>query len=155
MSRRYKLRRTRRLNTRDSDVIVAKLVNYLMISGKKRAALKTFDKALNFIKTRTKGSPVKALYEALSIITPYSEVRSKKVGGVSYQVPVDITSERRLSLSLKWLVTSAKSRKEANMWMRLAQEIIDTVKLSSATYKKSQALQELVFANQAFSHLGW
>ncbi|XXN19699.1 MAG: hypothetical protein AAJB65_00580 [Candidatus Hodgkinia cicadicola] len=155
MSRRYKCRRARRFGASESDIIITKLTNYLMIDGKKRVASKTLLKAMNFIEQKTNVAAAKVLYEALDIITPYSEVRSKKVGGVSYRVPIDITSERRLSLSLKWLVSSAKLRKEAKMWTRLAQEILDTVSMLSTTYKKSQTMRDLVFANQAFSHLGW
>ncbi|XXM93474.1 30S ribosomal protein S7 [Candidatus Hodgkinia cicadicola] len=95
------------------------------------------------------------LYGALDNITPYVEVRNKKVGGVSYRIPVDVPSERKLSLSLKWLVEGARLRREAGTWLRLACEIIDSVLSRSSSYKKKQTACELVCANQAFSHLGW
>ncbi|XXM93594.1 30S ribosomal protein S7 [Candidatus Hodgkinia cicadicola] len=134
---------------------MAKLVNCLMLDGKKSVASKVLTKALEYIELKLDVSPVKVLYEALDNITPYVEVRTKKVGGVSYRVPVDVPSERRLSLSLKWLVEGARLRREAGMWLRLAWEIIDSVLRRSSSYKKKQTVCELVCANQAFSHLGW
>ncbi|AUG91617.1 30S ribosomal protein S7 [Candidatus Hodgkinia cicadicola] len=155
MSRRYKSKRLRPSARDVGSIVLAKLTNYLMVDGKKCVASKLLSNALNCVGRALAINPIKVLYEALDNITPFSEVRSKKVGGVSYQVPIDVPSERRLSLALKWLVASARRRKEANMWARLAQEIIDSALAHSLTCKKSQTVRELVFANQAFAHLGW
>ncbi|AHL30854.1 MAG: 30S ribosomal protein S7 [Candidatus Hodgkinia cicadicola] len=155
MSRGYKRKRLRPLARDVGSIVLAKLTNYLMVDGKKCVASKLLSNSLNCIRRALAINPIKVLYEALDNITPFSEVRSKKVGGVSYQVPIDVPSERRLSLALKWLVASARRRKEANMWARLAQEIIDSALAHSLTCRKSRTLRELVFANQAFAHLGW
>ncbi|XXN13736.1 MAG: 30S ribosomal protein S7 [Candidatus Hodgkinia cicadicola] len=155
MSRKRRAKRPQLLCSGSDNAVLAKLTNYLMISGNKNIASKILYNALVLIEYELLVNPVKVLYEALDNIAPYSEVRSKKVGGVSYQVPVDLPSERRLSLALKWLVSSARRRKEATMWVRLAREIIESVSMVSTAYKKGQAVRELVCANQAFSHLGW
>ncbi|AUG34157.1 30S ribosomal protein S7 [Candidatus Hodgkinia cicadicola] len=155
MSRKYKSKRLRPLARDAGSIVLAKLTNYLMVDGKKCVASKLLSNSLNCVGRTLAINPIKVLYEALDNITPFSEVRSKKVGGVSYQVPIDVPSERRLSLALKWLVASARRRKEANMWARLAQEIIDSALAHSSTCKKSQTVRALVFANQAFAHLGW
>ncbi len=115
MSRRYKRRRSRPPDCDVGSVVLAKLTNYLMIDGKKRVASKVLYNALNRVAQALAINPIKVLYEAINSIMPFSEVRARKVGGVSYQVPIDVSSERRLSLALKWLVASAKRRKEANM----------------------------------------
>ncbi|XXM93264.1 MAG: 30S ribosomal protein S7 [Candidatus Hodgkinia cicadicola] len=155
MSRRRKAKRSRPVCYDTDDMVLSKLTNCVMMDGKKHVALKILCNALDCVKREFAANPIKVLYEALDNIAPYSEVRSKKVGGVSYRVPVDVPSERRLSLALKWLVASARLRKEANMWARLAHEIIDTALRRSSACKKAQTVRELVFANQAFSHLGW
>ncbi|AIC63811.1 30S ribosomal protein S7 [Candidatus Hodgkinia cicadicola] len=155
MSRRYKSKRLRPQAHDIGSVVLAKLTNYLMVDGKKCVASKLLCNSLSFIRHALAVNPIKVLYEALDNVTPFSEVRSKKVGGVSYQVPIDVPSDRRLSLALKWLVASARHRKEANMWVRLAREIIDSALAHSSTCRRSQTLRELVLANQAFAHLGW
>ncbi|XXM90090.1 30S ribosomal protein S7 [Candidatus Hodgkinia cicadicola] len=155
MGRRYKLIKAREPGGGIGNVVLAKLTNYLMLHGKKSVALKVLNKALNYIARELACNPMKILYEALDNITPYSEVRSKKVGGVSYRVPVDLTSERRLSIALKWLVASARLRKEANTWMRLAREIVDAALMQGIAYRRFLTARDLVLANQAFSHLGW
>ncbi|AUG91382.1 30S ribosomal protein S7 [Candidatus Hodgkinia cicadicola] len=155
MSGRYKSERLRPLARDVGSVVLAKLTNYLMVDGEKCVASKLLSNSLNCIRRALAISSIKGLYEALGNITPFSEVRPKKVGGVCYQPPIDAPSERRLSLALKWLVASAGRRKEANMWARLAQEIIDSALAHSLACKRSRTARELAFANQAFAHLGW
>lgn len=101
MSRRYKSKRLRPLARDVGSMVLAKLTNYLMVDGKKCVASRLLCSSLDCIRRTLAINPIKVLYEALDNIAPFSEVRSKKVGGVSYQVPIDVPSERRLSLALK------------------------------------------------------
>ncbi|MGP1921854.1 MAG: small ribosomal subunit protein uS7 [Candidatus Hodgkinia cicadicola] len=155
MSRR-KVRQTSRLKARvPGCIIINKLINCVMKCGKKKTATKLVRKALGFIEYEIGVSAIKTLHEAIDNVTPYTEVRQIKVGGVSYSIPVDVTSKRRLGLAIRWIVISARRRREVRMWIKLAWELIDSALRRSEAWKRRESLHSSAVANQAFAHLGW
>lgn len=156
MPRSYSHKRRNRIFSPSTKCIVlSKLVNCIMLKGKKLIAIKLLKKALDYIQYEIGVNPVRTLYEAVDNITPHVEVRTMKVGGVSYQIPIDVSSSRRLGLALRWLVSASRQRREANMWAKLAWEIIESALRRSASYKKKESVHALAKANQAFAHMGW
>ncbi len=126
-----------------------------MRDGKKRMAMLILKKSLDYINDKLHINPLKVLYEAIDNVTPYIEVRNMRIGGISYQIPIDIPANRRLGLGLRWMVNAAKQRREATSWLRLAWEIIDTVLRKSSSFKLREAMHNLAKDNQAFAHMGW
>ncbi|PIM94783.1 30S ribosomal protein S7 [Candidatus Hodgkinia cicadicola] len=136
-------------------LLLSKLINYIMRDGKKRMAMLILKKSLDYINDKLHINPLKVLYEAIDNVTPYIEVRNMRIGGVSYQIPIDIPANRRLGLGLRWMVNAAKQRREATSWLRLAWEIIDTVLRKSSSFKQRETMHNLAKDNQAFAHMGW
>ncbi len=95
------------------------------------------------------------MYEAIDNIIPHIETRHTKIGGVSYQIPIDVSADRRLGLALRWLISSAHKRREAKMWLKLSWEIIDSALRKSTSYKICETINNQAKTNQPFSHLGW
>ncbi len=126
-----------------------------MRDGKKRMAMLILKKSLDYINDKLHINPLKVLYEAIDNVTPYIEVRNMRIGGVSYQIPIDIPANRRLGLGLRWMVNAAKQRREATSWLKLAWEIIDTVLRKSSSFKQRETMHNLAKDNQAFAHMGW
>ncbi|MFP3038281.1 MAG: 30S ribosomal protein S7 [Candidatus Hodgkinia cicadicola] len=155
MTRHCRSRRSRTPAPAPGWVVINKLVNCVMLKGKKAVAARLVRRALNYIKTEVGVDAFKTLCEAVDNVTPYMEVRALKVGGVSYQIPIDVAAARRLGLALRWLVSAARQRKEAGMEFKLAWEIIDSALRRSASYRRRESVQALADANQAFSHMGW
>ncbi|PIM96327.1 30S ribosomal protein S7 [Candidatus Hodgkinia cicadicola] len=110
----------------DKCLILSKMINCIMKDGKKRLAMLILRKSLDYINNKFQMNPLKILYEAIDNVVPYIEVRGMKVGGTSYQIPIDIPANRRLGLGLRWIVNAARQRKEATVWLRLAWEVIDS-----------------------------
>lgn len=138
------------------DLVVAKLINKMMIQGKKATAQKLFYGALDEIKTKvTTEEPMAVLKKALENTKPSIEVRSRRVGGATYQVPTDVRPSRRLSLAMRWLIEYSRSRGEKDYSKRLAGEIIDAYNNRGNAIKKKEDVHKMAEANKAFSHYNW
>ena len=139
-----------------NDVTVAKFVNQVMLDGKKTVAQKIFYTALDEIQEKVAGEePMTVFKKALENTKPQLEVRSRRVGGATYQVPVDVRPTRRLTLAIRWLVTYARNRGEKKMSSRLANELIDAYNNRGNAIKKREDVHKMADANKAFSHYNW
>ncbi len=137
------------------DVSLAKFMNILMLDGKKSVAERMVYGALDIVANRTKESPIDIFVRALENIRPDVEVKSRRVGGATYQVPVEVRATRRTALAMRWLVDSARKRSEKSMGQRLAQEIVDAAEGRGAAVKKREDTHRMAEANKAFSHYRW
>lgn len=135
-----------------NSVKVEKLINYVMERGKKNAARKIVYGAFDIIKEETKLDPVEVYEEALKNVGPLTEIRSKRVGGANYQVPHEVRPERRLALSLRWMIEAAKSKKGKPMAIKLSQELISASKNEGDAVKKREMVHRMAEANRAFAH---
>ena len=134
---------------------VSKFINALMIGGKKTTAEKIFYNSFSLIKDKAKEDPVKVFNEAIKNVKPNLEVKSRRVGGATYQVPVEVRTERREALALRWLIAASRGRNENTMEERLAAELIDAVNSRGAAVKKREDTHKMADANKAFSHYRW
>ena len=134
------------------NVTLAKFMNHVMVSGKKSVAERIVYGALDTVEQRLKKDPVEAFIEALENISPMVEVKSRRVGGATYQVPVEVRPSRRTALAMRWLVDYARSRGEKSMAQRLAGEIIDASQSKGGAVKKREDVHRMAEANKAFSH---
>ncbi len=156
MSRRHRAeKREVTPDARYGDVVLAKLMNILMYDGKKSVAERIVYGALNRIEERTKRDPVQMFHEALDNVKPAIEVRSRRVGGATYQVPVEVRPERRQALAIRWLITAARGRNENTMEERLSGELLDAANNRGAAVKKREDTHRMAEANRAFSHYRW
>ncbi|WP_025772183.1 30S ribosomal protein S7 [Thioalkalivibrio sp. HK1] len=137
------------------DQSLAKFMNILMLDGKKSVAERMVYGALDIVANRTKESPIEVFVRALENIRPDVEVKSRRVGGATYQVPVEVRATRRTALAMRWLVDSARKRSEKSMGQRLAQEIVDAAEGRGAAVKKREDTHRMAEANKAFSHYRW
>jgi small subunit ribosomal protein S7 len=135
--------------------IVARFINNLLRKGKKSAAEKIMYGSFDIIKTRSKEDPLKVFEKAMEQVRPSVEVKSKRVGGATQQVPVEIRSERRTALSIRWLINYAKKRGEKGMTSKLAAELLDASHGRGASVKKREETHKMAEANKAFAHLRW
>ncbi|SHF82870.1 SSU ribosomal protein S7P [Caldanaerobius fijiensis DSM 17918] len=134
---------------------VAKLINKTMYDGKKSLAQKIVYGAFDIIRERTGRDPVEVFEEALNNVMPVLEVRPRRVGGATYQVPMEVRPERRQSLGIRWLVEYARERKGRNMQEKLAAEILDALNNTGASVKKKEDTHKMAEANKAFAHYRW
>ena len=134
------------------NVTLAKFMNHVMVSGKKSVAEQIVYGALAIVEERLSKSPLEAFDEALENIAPMVEVKSRRVGGATYQVPVEVHPSRRIALSMRWLVDFARRRGEKSMRQRLAGEIIDASQGRGNAVKKREDVHRMAEANRAFSH---
>ena len=134
------------------NVTLAKFMNHVMVSGKKSVAERIVYGALDIVEERLKKSPVEVFEEALDNVAPLVEVKSRRVGGATYQVPVEVRPSRRTALTMRWLVDYARSRGEKSMPQRLAGELIDAVQGKGGAVKKREDVHRMAEANKAFSH---
>ncbi len=134
------------------NVTLAKFMNHVMVSGKKSVAETIVYGALDLVKERLGKDPIEAFDEALENIAPMVEVKSRRVGGATYQVPVEVRPARRIALSMRWLVEYARSRGEKSMRQRLAGEIIDASQGKGNAVRKREDVHRMAEANKAFSH---
>jgi small subunit ribosomal protein S7 len=132
--------------------LLAKFMNHLMISGKKSVAEHIVYGALGIIEERKKSQPLELFEKALEAIRPVVEVKSRRVGGATYQVPVEVRPSRRTALAMRWLVEAARKRGEKSMAARLAGEILDAAEGKGAAMKKREDVHRMAEANKAFSH---
>ena len=134
------------------NITLAKFMNHVMVSGKKSVAERIVYGALDIVEDRLKKSPVEGFEEALDNVAPLVEVKSRRVGGATYQVPVEVRPSRRTALAMRWLVDYARSRGEKSMPQRLAGELIDAVQGKGGAVKKREDVHRMAEANKAFSH---
>jgi len=135
-----------------NNVTVTKFVNNIMLKGKKNTAFKIFYDAIDMIEERTKEDGLETWKSALRNVTPGVEVRSRRVGGATFQIPQQIRDERKESLAMKWMINFARKRNDKTMAQRLANEIIAGAKEEGGAYKKKEDTHRMAEANKAFSH---
>ena len=156
MSRRHAAEKREVLpDAKFGDKVLTKFMNNLMLDGKKSVAESIVYGALDRVQTRLKREPIAAFHEALENVKPSLEVRSRRVGGATYQVPVDVRAERREALAIRWLITAARKRNENTMEERLAAELADAVNNRGTAVKKREDTHKMADANKAFSHYRW
>ena len=134
------------------NITLAKFMNHVMVSGKKSVAERIVYGALDIVEERLKKSPVEVFEEALDNVAPLVEVKSRRVGGATYQVPVEVRPSRRTALAMRWLVDYARSRGEKSMPQRLAGELVDACQGKGGAVKKREDVHRMAEANKAFSH---
>ena len=139
----------------DNSVLVSKLINSIMLDGKKGVAQKIVYGAFDIIKEKTDRDPLEVFTEAMNNIMPALEVKARRVGGATYQVPIEVRPERRQTLGLRWLTTYARKRGEKTMKERLAGEIMDAANGTGAAVKKCEDTHKMAEANEAFAHFRW
>jgi len=137
------------------DVVVSKFINSLMYGGKKSTAEKIFYGALEQIEKKTGEEPLKMFKKALSNVKPAVEVKSRRIGGATYQIPVEVRPARRQSLAIRWLRDYAKGRNGRTMVDKLADEVIDAAENRGGSVKKREDVYKMAEANKAFAHLKW
>lgn len=138
-----------------SSNVVTKLINSIMLDGKKSTAQRILYDAFDIIKTKTSKEPMVVFNAAIDNITPQLEIRTRRIGGANYQVPVEVSARRKGTLALRWLVNYARLRNEHTMDERLANEIIDASNGLGASVKKREDTHKMAEANKAFAHFKW
>ncbi len=156
MSRRHRAEKREILpDAKFGDRVVTKFMNNLMYDGKKSVAESIVYGAFDRIEGKMRREPVEVFHEALDNIKPAVEVRSRRVGGATYQVPVEVRPERREALAIRWLITASRARNENTMEERLAAELMDAVNNRGSAVKKREDTHKMAEANKAFSHYRW
>ena len=135
--------------------VVTKLINNIMLDGKKGVAQRICYNAFDIVKEKTGRDPIEVFEEALNNIMPVLEVKARRVGGATYQVPIEVKADRRQTLGLRWLVLFARKRNERTMKERLAAEIIDATNNMGGAFKKKEDTHKMAEANKAFAHYRW
>lgn len=156
MPRRYRPPKREVLpDAKYNNVLVAMFVNRLMEGGKKSKATRIMYDALDIIEERMQRNPVEVFEQAVTNATPLIEVKPRRVGGATYQVPVEVSAHRRLSLALRWLVKSTRNRFGKSMAAKLANELMDAAQGTGATVKRREDTHRMAEANKAFAHYRW
>lgn len=156
MSRRHAAEKREVLpDAKYGDRVLTKFMNNLMVDGKKSVAEKIVYNALDRVQGRLKREPIEVFHEAMDNVKPSVEVRSRRVGGATYQVPVEVRPIRREALGIRWLIDAAKKRNENTMEERLAGELADAVNNRGTAVKKREDTHKMADANKAFSHYRW
>ena len=156
MSRRHAAEKREVLpDAKYGDRVLTKFMNNLMVDGKKSTAERIVYNALERVEGRLKRAPIEVFHEALDNVKPSVEVRSRRVGGATYQVPVEVRPIRREALGIRWLIDAAKKRNEHTMEERLAGELADAVNNRGTAVKKREDTHKMADANKAFSHYRW
>ena len=138
-----------------NSIVVTKLINQVMLDGKRGVAQKAVYDAFDIIRNKTGVEPLDAFEQAMNNIMPGLEVKARRVGGSTYQVPIEIRPERRQTLGLRWLVSYARARGERTMRERLAGEIMDAMNSQGNAFKKKEDTHKMAEANKAFAHYRW
>ena len=156
MSRRHAAEKREVLpDAKYGDTVLTKFMNNLMVDGKKSVAERIVYSAMDRVEGKIKRSPLEVFHEALDNIQPSVEVRSRRVGGATYQVPVEVRPERREALAIRWLIKASRARNENTMEERLAGELMDAVQSRGTAVKKREDTHKMADANKAFSHYRW
>jgi len=156
MSRRHRAEK-REINPdpKYGDLVLMKFMNSIMLDGKKSVAERIVYGALEQVEEKTKENPVETFHAALENVAPHVEVRSRRVGGATYQVPVEVRTERRQALAIRWVITAARNRNETTMVGRLSGELMDAANNRGNAVKKREDTHKMADANKAFSHYRW
>jgi small subunit ribosomal protein S7 len=156
MSRRHSAeKREIAVDARFGDAVVSKFINIMMYGGKKAVSEKIVYDAIEKAASRAHQEPVQVFHAALDNVRPNLEVRSRRVGGATYQVPVEVRPERAQALALRWLINAARARSEKTMVDRLSNEMLDAVNARGSAVKKREDTHRMAEANRAFSHYRW
>ncbi|GGH25491.1 30S ribosomal protein S7 [Alsobacter metallidurans] len=156
MSRRHRAEKREIIpDPKFGDLVVTKFMNSIMYDGKKSVAEQIVYGALEIVETKLKTDPLAAFKQALENVAPAIEVRSRRVGGATYQVPVEVRMERRQALAIRWLIQAARSRNDKTMVDRLSSELIDASNNRGNAVKKREDTHRMAEANRAFSHYRW
>ncbi len=137
------------------DVLVTKFINKIMWDGKKSKAQKIFYEAMDMIAKKTGKDPLEVFKKAFENVAPVLEVRPKRVGGATYQVPIEVKEPRRTSLGVRWIIAAARAKKGKPMSQRLAEELLNAYENTGAAVKKREDVQKMAEANRAFAHYRW
>lgn len=138
-----------------NEVLVTKLINYVMKRGKKNVARKLVYGAFEIIKERTNKNPLEVFLKAVNNVQPMIEVRSRRIGGATYQVPTEVRPERRIALALRWILNYARDRKDKSFANKLAAELIAAANNEGPSIKKKEDTHRMAEANKAFAHFKW
>jgi len=138
-----------------NDIIVAKFINQIMLDGKKTIAQKIVYGSFDVIEEQTKKKPLDVFRLAIQNVSPVLEVKPKRVGGATYQVPMEVKGNRKLSLAMKWIITSSRSKKGKAMKFKLAEELIEASENRGNSVKKKENVHKMAEANRAFAHFAW
>jgi len=138
-----------------NDLLVAKFINYIMWDGKKTTARKLVYNSFDILEERTKKPAIEIFKKALSNVQPYVEVRSRRVGGATYQVPMEVRTERRVALAFRWLRNYSRDRKDKTMELKLAAELLAASNGEGSSVKKKDDVHRMAEANKAFAHFKW
>ena len=156
MSRRHRAeKRTINPDPKFGDLVLSKFMNSIMLDGKKSVAERIVYGALDQVEEKARTEPLAMFHSALENIAPELEVRSRRVGGATYQVPVDVRAERKQALAIRWLIAAARKRNETTMIDRLAGEMMDAANNRGSAVKKREDTHKMADANKAFSHYRW
>ncbi len=156
MSRRHRAEKREIIpDAKYGDVVVAKFMNTIMYEGKKSVAEQIVYGALDGIESKVKGDPLTVFKQALENVAPAVEVRSRRVGGATYQVPVEVRVDRRQALAIRWIITAARERNDKTMVDRLSSELLDDSTNRGAAVKKREDTHRMAEANRAFAHYRW
>ena len=150
--RRESAKRTKLPDPKFGSAVLAKLINMLMVDGKKSTAESIVYTALDAITEKGKSDAVGVLQQALDNVSPQVEVKSRRVGGATYQVPVEVRSDRKSTLAMRWMIDAARKRGEKSMARRLAGEVMDAAENRGSAVKKREDVHRMAEANRAFSH---
>ncbi len=137
------------------DVLVQRFINRMMVCGKKSLSERIFYRAMDEIEQKVREDPLKVFKKAVENVKPVIEVKSRRVGGATYQVPVEVRSDRRTSLAIRWIIGFARSRGERGMVKKLAGELVDAANNKGASIKKKEDTHKMAEANKAFAHYRW
>ena len=137
------------------DLVLAKFVNILMLDGKKSVAEKIVYDALDTIEAKGNAEPVEVFKQALENIGPQVEIKSRRVGGSTYQVPVEVRAGRKIALAMRWMIEASRKRGEKGMKLRLAGEVLDANQNRGSAFKKKEDTHRMAEANKAFAHFRW
>jgi small subunit ribosomal protein S7 len=137
------------------DLVVAKFINGLMYDGKKSTAEKLFYASMDIVEEKSKKSPIEVFKKSMENVAPLLEVKSRRVGGATYQVPVEVRENRRQALAIRWLIRYSRLRSEKTMAERLAAEFLNAYKNEGASVKKKEDTHKMAEANKAFAHFRW
>ncbi len=156
MSRRHRAEKREIIpDPKFNDVVVTKFMNSVMYEGKKSVAESIVYGALDVIETKTKQNPIEVFRTALDNVAPAIEVRSRRVGGATYQVPVEVRMERRQALAIRWIIAAARGRNDKTMVDRLSAELMDAANNRGNAVKKREDTHKMAEANRAFAHYRW
>jgi len=155
MRRRAQTKREILPDPKYGNLVVAKLINYIMWDGEKDTARRVVYDAFDIIAKKTKKDPLDIFDEAIKNTSPLLEVKSRRIGGANYQVPRQVRGDRRLTLSLRWMIQASRTKKGQPMSIKLADEFMDAAKNTGSAVKKKEDTHRMAQANRAFAHFAW